>query len=364
MLLNQSLVQSPVQRLVSIPAFALKTVNADFVVEEIYLSPRLTPQEIATQTYLWIAKEDLTTFELLRLLAHSFHLNETQVSAAGLKDEQAISRQLVSVAKILAAADIDRANAEFARQNRIILIENILGYGLDPVAPQMLHGNKFTLTLRDLQPDLAQRLEGYLAANKFFSFINYYDEQRFGLPNSIHNTAQIGQALLANNWETAYREYLRSGIPNDEISRAEAALAETGSVEAALRTVAASRLGFFVAAHQSRLWNQSLNQTIAQLPETIQVDFPHVGSLTLPTQPTAPLPALLSIEVVKKDWRTGLTYPDVKTRPALITVPVYGLNRFADDLHPGHRQAITLAFCLPTGCYATMLIKQLVLAVL
>jgi tRNA pseudouridine13 synthase len=352
------------QSLVSVPTFALKTVNADFVVEEIYLSPHLTAQERATHTYLWVAKEDLTTFELLRNLAHSLKADETQVLAAGLKDEQAVTRQLVSVAKILTAADIGRANAEFLHQGHIILIENIMGYGIDAVAPQMLHGNKFTITLRNLQPELAQRLESYLSDHKFFTFVNYYDEQRFGLPDSIHNTAQIGQALLAEDWETAYREYLRSGIPNDEIRRAEAALATTGSPEAALRTVAGSRLTFFVAAHQSRLWNQRLNQTIAQLPETLQVDFPYLGPLTLPTKPTAPLPPLLSIEVANKDWRTGVTCPDVKTRPAVITVPVYGVDRFVDDLHPGHRQALTLAFCLPTGCYATMLVKQLVLMAL
>jgi tRNA(Glu) U13 pseudouridine synthase TruD len=71
---------------------------------------------------------------------------------------------------------------------------------------------------------------------------------------------------------------------------------------------------------------------------------------------------MLSIEVEQKNWQTGANFRKVKNRPVVMNVPVYLLDKVNDKLHRNGKQAITITFCLPTGCYATMLVKQLLLS--
>ena len=182
------------------------------------------------------------------------------------------------------------------------------------------------------------------------------------MPDSIHNTAQIGKALLADDWATAYHEYLKSGIDALEIAQAEAALIQRSSHTEAMTQVAASKLGFFVSSYNSRLWNEALKQTIDQQGDVIHVDFPYLGQISLPVDPTTPLPSMLAVEVEKKDWQTGTANPRLKKRPVVITVPVFLIDISEDSMHTGSYQAVTVAFYLPTGCYATMLVKQLLLS--
>ncbi|MCB0213186.1 MAG: tRNA pseudouridine(13) synthase TruD [Anaerolineae bacterium] len=348
---------------ITLPTFKLKALNSDFVVDEVYLEPSYTSTDKATHTYLFIQKENITTFSLLHHLARYFNLPEKDVSASGLKDEYAITRQAISLQAIITEAEIEQANDFFANSGLQILIIRIIGYGHEPMHPRYLHGNKFTLTLRQLSPEIANKLIDYLKSNKFFQFINYYDEQRFGLPDSIHNTAQIGKALLADDWATAYHEYLKSGINALEIAQTEAALIHYGSHHEAMAQAAASKLSFFISSYNSRVWNDSLKQNIDQLADVLHVDFPYLGQISLPNEPTAPLPSLLAVNVEKKNWQTGSTYQSKKTRPVVITVPVFFIDSFDDTLHTGDYKAVTVAFYLPTGCYATMMVKQLLLSV-
>ena len=98
------------------------------------------------------------------------------------------------------------------------------------------------------------------------------------------------------------------------------------------------------------------------LAEAVQVELPYIGMISLPLRNGANIPAMLSIEAEQKNWQTGENFQKIKKRPVVLNVPVYLIDKGDDKLHPDGQQAITVAFYLPTGCYATMLVKQLLLA--
>jgi hypothetical protein len=332
---------------VTLPQAKLKTINADFVVDEIYLDPPQLPPAEAEFTYLVVQKENLTTFQLQHRLAAYFCQGQVAgVEASGLKDEQAITRQLISVRGVLSAADIAGANCHFLAQGQAVEIRQIIGYGARPVCRQLLHGNKFTITLRQLEADTAQRLIAYLQAVKFFPFLNYYDEQRFGTPESIHNTPCIGQAIVSGDWESAYREYRLSANEPEEMARAQAEFAATGSAKAAMQTIMPGKLSFFVSSYHSWGWNLALKAEVERLPKVVRVELPWVGEIALPGDYSAALPAILAAPVQQVNWATGQTGPEIKQRPAVITMPVYLLHHQPAELHPGH-QAVTVTFACP-----------------
>ncbi len=348
--------------IVRLPIFKMKSVNSDFLVDEIYLKPRLMPIDESSYTYLYVEKENLTTFQLLQILADYFQMDVRDVSASGLKDEQAVTRQIVSVQAVISDEQVRLANDYFQTAGLVISICYVIGYGQQPVYPRKLHGNKFTITIRDIDADVAGRVEAYLSTHRFFTLINYYDEQRFGLPDSVHNTHRVGERLLADDWSEAYQEYLKSGNEPAETERVTAVLAQTQSHYEALQAIMPSKLNFFVSSFNSFLWNKKLNEEIRRLNDVIEVELPYIGVVSLPLADQAAIPAMLSIAVEQKNWQAGENIQRIKQRPVTLNIPVYLIDKWVDELHAGNKQAITVTFYLPTGCYATMLVKQLLLA--
>ncbi len=349
----------------TLPTHQLKATNLDFLVDEIYLKPKLVSIDKASYTYLYVQKENLTTFQLLQILADYFQLDAQAVAASGLKDEQAITQQIISVGTIISAEQVNLANAFFQNEGIVISIVHIIGYGQQPVYPRKLHGNNFTITIRNLDETVAQQVEQFLQTNRFFTLINYYDEQRFGVPYSIHNTHRIGQELLMDNWQAAYQEYIKSGNDPAETDRVKAIVLQKQAYDEAMQTIMPNKLNFFVASYNSYLWNNKLKEIIIRFTEAVQVEIPYLDVISLPQiKQTTLLPPILSMEVEQKDWQTGQNTSKIKQRPIVLNIPIYLINKKTDILNPPDKQAITVSFYLPTGCYATMLVKQLLLAAL
>lgn len=68
----------------------------------------------------------------------------------------------------------------------------------------MLHGNVFNIVVRDLSKDTAEKALNFCKKNRFISFVNYYDSQRFGIPCSSFNTYLVGKAIIEGKWEEAF----------------------------------------------------------------------------------------------------------------------------------------------------------------
>jgi tRNA pseudouridine13 synthase len=340
-----------------IPEFKIKVKNSDFRVREISLIPENIVPEQSIYTYLSVEKNNLTTFQATDRLAKMLNLDKHQVSASGLKDEQAITTQAVSIQKILSYSQLDDLNRQLIDQDGIVRISSILGYGNTPLSPRALHGNEFDIVIRNLTLESASRLRETLEKNRYQFFVNYYDEQRFGTPESCHNTHLIGKYILDQNWEKAFEEYLKSGNYAEE----EKEIESSRSPKEAILEIDQRKREFFVSAYNSYLWNKKLDSILDSIDADCQkVDFPFIGQINIPFSDTIRLINPLPVTAYEYNWEQDKKRTALKTRPSQIITAVYLTDYRDDELFAGKKSA-TISFILPTGCYATMLIKQLLL---
>ncbi len=176
--------------------YKIKQKNQDFFVSEASLSPVLCSKEKAVFSYIWVEKNGMTTFDALDKIKNIFKLKEGEVSAQGLKDEDGVTQQLISIKKIINLKQARGFNKKFISNNPKLEIKNIQGYGKEPLIPRHLHGNNFKLVIRSLTKKQAQLLHDYCQENRFISFINYYDNQRFSIVGGTYNTHLIGKAII------------------------------------------------------------------------------------------------------------------------------------------------------------------------
>ena len=195
----------------SIPTmnYKLKYRNEDFRVTEVPLMPTLSLRKQSGYTYLWVKKSDFTTFDVIGHLKVFFNLAFNDINNQGLKDEDAITEQLISVRKILSEKNIQAFNKKYHGRERFIKVQYIAGYGEKAVQERALHGNVFEIVIRKLGKNSAKIVFNYLSKTRHQYFLNYYDNQRFGMPGGPYTTHWIGKAIVESDWRKAY-EYVRA----------------------------------------------------------------------------------------------------------------------------------------------------------
>lgn len=150
-----------------------------------------------------------------------------QVGFSGIKDRQATTYQLVSIARHLEQADVpsDLHDIEL----------RIVGHSKWPIQPGDLKGNRFTIAIRSIPCSL---LEGTSEPVEWA--LNYYGHQRFGTARP--NTHKVGRLLVTRDFEGAVREFLTAGYPGEPEAAREArsGLAATWDLQAASKSFPAS----------------------------------------------------------------------------------------------------------------------------
>lgn len=158
----------------------VKAVPEDFEVEEV---PAYLPSGEGEHLYLWVEKRGLSTPEAARLLASHLGIPEREVSYAGLKDRQALSRQTLCV-----PAKVEAKLAGFAHPKLRLLSQARHG---NKLRTGHLRGNRFRIRIREVQdPGAAQETLERLRAQ---GAPNYFGEQRFG---RAEDNAELGRKLL------------------------------------------------------------------------------------------------------------------------------------------------------------------------
>ncbi|MDS0139288.1 MULTISPECIES: tRNA pseudouridine(13) synthase TruD [unclassified Amycolatopsis] len=329
----------------------LKHHPADFLVRE-NLVTALVDHADASHHYLLLRKSGYTTMEAVRLIADRLGLPATDITYGGLKDEDGVTEQLVALpVGTLTGQDIEPSistdEGELSLQH--------YGYGADPLRIGGLEGNGFRVVVRNLPEGTAAELADRRKINLLF--LNYYDTQRFGVPGGPKRTHFVGAALLEGDYSTALRELAELRAPESASARA-----WTGEATAYFhheldpRTVA-----FYLAAHSSSLWNKTLQNlvesTCSGWIRVEQEGLPYLyptgrgsGAAVMAVAPDLPYR--------RYTFENGVPIGTASTRPTVVqtVVAVSGLE--ADPFHPG-RFAITARFFLPSGCYATAAIRQL-----
>lgn len=193
---------------------AIKQRNEDFLVEEI---PLYDPCGQGEHVYLLVEKNGLPASDLIRIIAKHFRVRNNAVGYAGMKDKDAVTRQLVSIHTPGKTPD-DFPSLEHERIKVLWadLHTNKLRLG-------HLKGNRFSIRIRDVQP--TRVLDAHRVIKRLLArgVPNLFGTQRFGHNQNNH---EIGRLLLLER----HRDFLDLFLgPND---RPEDASAEMRSLYA------------------------------------------------------------------------------------------------------------------------------------
>ena len=158
--------------------YTLKQIPEDFIVTEV---SNLELKEASRFAYLLLKKTNRNTLDCIKEIAKQLKLKEKDLGFAGSKDRNAITSQLISV-KGVSKEKINKINLDNCKIK-------ILGYGNKPISLGDLSGNKFEITIRNLD-------EVNIQETNFVA--NYFDEQRFSISN-----ADIGRHLVKKEFKEA-----------------------------------------------------------------------------------------------------------------------------------------------------------------
>ena len=149
--------------------------------------------------YANLIKIGLTTNAAVDRLTESLNY-DGKIGYAGLKDDQAITAQLLAFPKIKQSA------AALLKIKISNLILTKFRWGKGTIKPGYLNGNVFTITIRTETAVDREELKLKLENLEKFGFLNYFQSQRFGGARLISH--KIGKLILQGNYELAVKHLL------------------------------------------------------------------------------------------------------------------------------------------------------------
>ncbi|MCG9730532.1 tRNA pseudouridine(13) synthase TruD [Shewanella sp. Isolate13] len=316
----------------------LRTHNSDFQVQEIL---PFAPTGEGEHHLLHIRKEGLNTVEVAKVLSSFAHVHPKEVTYAGQKDKHAITEQWFGV-RIPGkdTPDWQQLNSEQITVLSASRHSKKLRIGA-------LAGNRFTLTLRNVSDmvDVVKRIE--LISEQ--GVPNYFGEQRFGHDGKnlmFGRQMFTGRKVKDRNKRSMYLSAVRSNLFNLACS---ARLAAHGVTPLAGDCVLlAGSKSYFVA----ETWDETLLERLAK--KDIQLSAPLWGrgsALAQGDAATCEADALASLDLDREGLeQAGLN----QERRALLLEPQHLQYEVDED-------TIVLKFALPSGSYATSVLRELFL---
>ena len=194
----------------------LKAVAEDFQVDEVLDIPLSGTGE---HLWLWVEKRNLNTEEAARRLARAAGIPARNISYAGLKDRQALTRQWFSL-HLPGKADPDLARAE---DDTLKILK--AGRHQRKLQRGAHSANGFTLRLTELQADRAE-LDTRLERIKRDGVPNYFGLQRFGFEGgNVHGAREYAerqelpvQRNLRSRLLSAGRSYLFNRVLAERVA--------------------------------------------------------------------------------------------------------------------------------------------------
>jgi len=383
----------------------LKSAPADFVVvERLGLSlARSGPWAVYR-----VQKVGKTTLNVQIRLASELGLGRGQVIFPALKDKNAAAVQHLSLPAGLPA--------ELGGEG---YVGKRIGYLDRPLTPTDLVGNRFSLCVREISQSEAEQLQSAMILLQDRGMPNYFDQQRFG--SYVEGWGFMGKTILQRDAEGAVYAYLCRPFIGDPraISRFKeraralwpdwaAMMAEAprpsnyrsvltylidhpDGYRKALNLIPQRLLSIYLSAYQSYLWNQIAAELVMEMRQGGTNDGPTVEVLDqrLPVyakmsqrNTTAwadyqlPLPSHTArydrraepmVEALLKE--DGFVLNDLKarilkqayvtknSRPLLVFPRRVVVGDIVDDERYSGRHKIQVAFDLPRGSYATLVLR-------
>ncbi len=371
----------------------------DFYVEEI---PLYTPSGEGQYTFLGIEKRGIDTPRAIRALARALRVPPARFSSAGLKDAQAVARQVLSV-EGLSPERVLRAQAPDVR---------VLWAERHPHRLKIGHlrGNRFAIRIRGVAPNALAQAQAVLEVLEGRGAPNGFGPQRFGLRRSNH---LLGRAMVRRDWPAFCDALLgdpRADDPEEAREAREAyargdlrraldlwprylreehevleALAGGATCEAAVGAMPRGLRRLFGAAYQAYLFNLLLDERLPAIDRLERGDLAILhakGAFFLVEDPSAEQPRADRLEISPSGplygfkvrlareevgdrehgllRSEGLRLDDFRKtrgahmvgerRPFRVPLEEVGAEQEGSDL--------LLRFTLPSGAYATNVLRE------
>lgn len=155
--------------------FHFKQSPRDFVVEEIPLYEFSGEGE---HLVLFVRKKNLSTLELVSMIAKYLGIKNKEIGYAGLKDKHAMTKQYISLHKKYEEA-MDGFNHESVKILSKTYHNNKLKIG-------HLSGNRFYIKVKKVNPTAAQKIDEALKNISDLGMPNFFGYQRFGNDGDNH----------------------------------------------------------------------------------------------------------------------------------------------------------------------------------
>lgn len=334
----------------------LKKYPQDFLVCESMLLPRVIGTGGARFSYLKLTKSGFSTFDAVEQIAHYFQLSQDKIHFGGLKDEDAITEQMIAIEGSISEVSIEGFNHEHLLTPQEFLDLRYQGAGNEQIRIGQLNGNNFRIVVRNLSRQFAERL--CYSQRYILHFLNYYDIQRFGTPNSLKTTHLVGEAILRNDYEKALGLLRKMGTPEGQ-----RALAFNADAEGFFANLNPRLISFFKSSYSSHLWNGELAALVRQICGHEAYEEVNEG---IPFFLTRKQNLILSVLKRQKEIEHTKYYNDANgrnkfqaPRATVIQTQIFCNGIEPDELH-NDAYRCEFSFFLPSGCYATMCVRQFV----
>ena len=383
----------------------IKQRNEDFFVQEI---PLYEPSGEGEHVYCEIQKVGLSTFDAVHRIADHLHISPRDIGYAGLKDARAVTRQIFSIVGVneqhVMGLKIPNMQMMWtARHGNKLRIGHLLA-------------NRFAIKIRDVNPTDVVKLKPIMTQLETRGMPNYYGEQRFGRRG---NNDLLGAALIRGDNMGLLKLLLGSPDPalDDEASllarakfdehkneesmkawprrcgmerRVLARLMKTKKPGSAVRAIDEKLRRLWVSSLQSQMFNNVLANRIETIDtlwegdlaykhengacfkvENVAQEQPRCAAFEI--SPTGPMlgyrmsmPEGKPLEIEQAVFEhVGLTPGEFKKagrervkgarRPLRVKPENTELAGGVDE----HGPYITAAFTLPSGSFATVLLREL-----
>ena len=330
----------------------IKSIPEDFLVEE-NLGRIINHEKKYDSKFviLILNKCGFTTFEAIENISKILKLDSSSIGYAGLKDEDGITWQKISL-PIQKEDEIEYLKVElrkYEEEEKFIDIR-FIGYSASTLHINDLSGNTFSIVLRNVSK---QQIDNICQHKKYICvFPNYYDEQRFGMPGLPHVTHKVGEYLLQKNYEKAYFyfDYGNTGTVNHFLEE---------DKEEFFKKLDPRRLSFYYNSNSSFIFNQELKELFCNIDKT-EVEICSGGKISFPNNMN---------DIVNKYLLNSVTSftRHIVSEKEIIEKISYrnnfgcaqiNIKEVYDDYLNPEKYACRVTFSLPSGTYASLVIKH------
>src|SRR5512133_1562723 len=382
----------------------LKQRREDFQVTE---SWRFDDDPAGEHVVYLMDKQKLSTFEAVDRICAQLRVPRAAVSFCGLKDKQGRTTQLVAIR----GRDVELQEPDLRLKR--------LGRTRAPLSAANTTSNRFAVTVRDLSEEDVARLPASLAEVRRLGVVNYFDSQRFG--SLKHGQGFVVKDLMRGDFEAALRNVLArpSELDRSDDARVKGFWKEhwgewgrknpyPGAERyapvlrwlrlhpddfrgALLRTEPRWR-GLQVFAYQSWLWNEGVKsylRAVVGIAHLVSLKY-QAGTLLFPRELDAdqaralrdrtfpllapsttfddPVVERAALSVLGREDQSlaDLAIPgtpeihfDPEDRPLVVFPGRLAVGEAKRDELNRDRLRVNVAFTLPPGAYATLVVKRL-----